>query len=128
MIVLDCSGAMAIAKQTDIGKAFQSLFLKDEAIIAPSFFSAEVANVAWKYVHAGLESIERSAEVMQDALALPDSLEPIDDYLEEAFSESVRLDHSVYDMLYLVLARRKGACPDKGGMPGRKERIPPDGM
>ena len=109
MIVLDCSGAMQIAKQTDMGSALQELMLPDEEIIAPSFYAAEVTNVAWKYVHMKCETVERAQSIMQDAIALPDTLEQMDDYLEEAFRESVALDHSIYDMLYLVLARRKGA-------------------
>ena len=109
MIVLDCSAALQIAKRTEMGLAFQDLLLPDEEIIAPSFYAAEVTNVAWKYVHAKFETVERAASIMQDALALPDRLEPIDDYLEEAFQESVTFDHSVYDMLYVVLVRRKRA-------------------
>ena len=109
MIALDCSAAMQIAKRTEVGLAFQGLLFPDEEIIAPSFFAAEVANVSWKYVHANLGTVEQSERIMQDALALPDRLEPMDDYLEEAFQEGVALDHSVYDMLYLVLARRKHA-------------------
>ena len=31
------------------------------------------------------------------------------DLLREALIEAIRLDHPVYDLLYLVLARREGA-------------------
>jgi predicted nucleic acid-binding protein len=42
-------------------------------------------------------------------------LDLVDDYLEtknlciEVFSESIKNNHSVYDLYYLVLARRNGA-------------------
>ena len=39
-----------------------------------------------------------------------------EDLVAEAFTESLRLNHSVYDLLYFVLARRTGATlftPDR---------------
>lgn len=109
MIVLDCCAAMEIARGTERGRAIQALFLPDEEVVSPAHFPIEVANAAWKYVHAHRKSNEEAKHLMEDALGLPDRLVSVDDMLDEAFAESVALDHSVYDMLYLVLARRNVA-------------------
>ena len=109
MIVLDCSAALEIALKTPRGLGMQSLFLLNEDVIAPEWFRAEVANSAWKYFHTKRMSEEEARRLMEDALSLPDRLVPIDDMLDEAFAESVALDHCVYDMLYLVLTRRNVA-------------------
>lgn len=109
MIVLDCSAALEIAKNTEIGQALLGLVAPEEEIIAPSLFMAEITNAAWKHVHAGVLDEAHARELMEDALALPDRFVPMDNLLMESYAEGVALDHSAYDMLYLVLARRKGA-------------------
>lgn len=109
MIVLDCSAALEIALKTPRGQGMEGLFLPGEDVIAPEWFRVEVANSSWKYFHAKRMSEEEARCLMEDALALPDRLVPIEDMLDEAFAEGVALDHSVYDMLYLVLTRRNAA-------------------
>ena len=102
MIVLDCCAAFQIVKENERGKAYKSLFLPDEEVVVPSLYSLEVANTVWKYVHAGILDADEGRAVMESALAL-------EDLMDEIYAESVALDHSVYDMAYLVLARRMGA-------------------
>ena len=85
------------------------LLLPEEEVIAPSLYSIEAVNVAWKLVHRAVMEKGEAKGLIQDALALPDRLVPADDMLVEAFALAVSLDHSVYDMLYLVLARRNDA-------------------
>ena len=109
MIVLDCSAAMEIALDSKLGKAFQSLFLPNEKVVAPSLYELEVANAVWKFVHAGLLDVGEGRELMLNALALVDRLIPIEELIDEIYTEGVALDHSIYDMAYMVLARRMGA-------------------
>lgn len=109
MIVLDASAALEIAKGTPKGKMLGQLMLPEEKAIAPALFEIEVANAAWKYVHAGMLDTAQARCLLDDALALPDELVPTEDLIVEAYAESVALDHSVYDMAYLVLARRNAA-------------------
>lgn len=109
MIVLDCSAALQIVKETERGRAFKSLFLPDEEVVAPELYTLEVANAVWKYVHAGRMGVAEGRKMMEDALALPDRLYPVDGLMDEIYAESLALDHSAYDMAYMVLARRMGA-------------------
>ena len=109
MIVLDCSAALQIVKETELGKAFKSLFLLNEEVAAPELYALEVANAVWKYVHAGRMGVAEGRKMMEDALALPDRLHPVDELMDEIYTEGVALDLSVNDMAYMVLARRMGA-------------------
>ena len=109
MIVLDCSAALAMAQGTPEGKSLRAHLLPQEAIIAPSLFTVEAANASWKYVHAGLTTPERAKQLMQESVGLVDEFVPMEELMTEAFAQAVALNHSVYDMVYLVLARRNDA-------------------
>lgn len=109
MIVMDASAAVEITRGTQKGRALLTLIEPDEVIVAPSWFQAEVANVFWKYVHAGLIDKETATERSMLCEALVSKFIPIDDVKREAFFEAINQDHSFYDMVYLCLARRNGA-------------------
>ena len=51
-------------------------------------------------------SQSEAEELREEAILLIDEFVPIKDLMDEAFRESLRLDHPTYDMLYFVLARR----------------------
>ena len=106
MIVLDCSAAVNIATRTARGDALQSLFLPEEKIIAPDLFHAEAASAMGKYVRSSVLSQKEALEYLEDMIRLVDEFIPMKENYVEAFYESITLDHSVYDMLYLTLARR----------------------
>lgn len=118
MMVLDCSAAVHIARRTELGESFSWLMgLDPECSIAPELFLAEVGNAFWKYAKAGACGAIEMRSYIRKAAALVDELVPMDELFVEASSEALRLDHSVYDMLYFVLARRNGATlvtADKG--------------
>ena len=80
-----------------------------EAIIAPRCFVTEMGNVAWKYIRIGGLSEEEGIELFQNALDLIDGYADDESLLLEALHEAARNNHPVYDMLYLVLARRNAA-------------------
>ena len=109
MMVMDCSAALEIAQGSDRGRAFAALMAEEGKIVTPSLYPIEVANAAWKYVHVGHLSEQQARELIEFALALPDEIAPAEDLLKEAFVQGVRADHSIYDMVYMVLARRHGA-------------------
>lgn len=109
MIVLDCSAAVEMARDTDMGKAFSGLMLQGERVIASEMFLAEVRNAMWKYVRAGMMSEVEARDTVEDALALVDEFVPLSENADEAFLEAVRQNHSVYDMFYVTLVRRNCA-------------------
>lgn len=109
MIVLDCCAAIEMAKNTETGAALRYFIEPEEELVAPVLFAMEAANAAWAHVHAGGFDAETGQNLMADTLAMPDRLLPVEELLLEAYAEAVALDHSVYDMIYLVLARRHAA-------------------
>lgn len=109
MIILDSSAAVDMVRETDEGKALLSLMLTGETVISLDMFYAEVSNAFWKYCKAGFYGEGDARCRIAKAIRLVDEFHPIGDCQVEAFGEAVRLQHPVYDMMYLVLARRNAA-------------------
>lgn len=109
MIILDSSAAVDMVRETDEGKALLSLMLTGETVISLDLFYAEVSNAFWKYCKAGFYGEDDARRRIAKAIRLVDEFYPIEDCQVEAFGEAVRLQHPVYDMMYLVLARRNAA-------------------
>ena len=109
MIVLDCSAAFAIAQNTVEGQALAQLVCQGERVIAPTLFRAEAANVAFRLVHQLKCPAPLVSEELRDVLSLVDEYVDEQDMVMEVAAEATRLGHSAYDMLYFVLARRRGA-------------------
>ena len=109
MIVLDCSAAVEMVRETNRGKGFSSLILQGETVVVSELFLAEVRNTFWKYVRAGMLPGKLATAYIKQALALVDEFVPLSENANEAFAEAVRQNHSVYDMFYLTLVRRNDA-------------------
>lgn len=106
MIVLDCSAAVAIVRETLEGNALRALMLENETTLTSEMFVAEVRNSFWKYVRAQLMTIEEAEFYIEKVIGLVDEFVPLKENADEAFAEAVRQNHSVYDMFYLTLVRR----------------------
>ena len=69
-----------------------------------------MSNVFWKYQNF-TDLSQGECEIHLDtAIELPDDLINDKELYREAFKLGCTLDHSIYDMLYLVLARRHNAA------------------
>ena len=109
MIVLDCSAAIAILRDTEEGKALASLMLDGERVFAPTLFYSELGNTLWKYVRAGELRESQIDAALDFAIGLVDEFRLAADLILEATAEAIRCNHPVYDMLYCILARRQAA-------------------
>ncbi|HBT95368.1 MAG TPA: toxin PIN [Coriobacteriia bacterium] len=109
MIVLDCSAAMGIVRQTEDGKCIKAFFTPREKVITTDLYYIEIVSALSKYVKTGEESLEKGMHRLRAAIALIDEFVPMEEYYTDALRESARLNHSAYDMLYLLLASRKNA-------------------
>ncbi len=105
MIVLDASAATAIVHSAPEADFFRQQAGQEEAV-APTLFHAEIDNIQWKYVRAGLADFKMAAMRAFTATELVDRFCDDRELYVEALAESVRLDHPAYDMFYFVLARR----------------------
>lgn len=107
--VLDTCAAFEIAFHGPKYKLFKDAFDKADKVIAPTLFDSEVANVLWKYNHAGKVDEENAKKTLVFLLQMVDEYTDTSELAIEALHEGIRLDHSIYDMFYAVLARRTGA-------------------
>lgn len=109
MIVLDACAICEMVRQTDRGQALLTLILDEENVISCELARAEVVSVFRKLAKTECLSAQEAEQYIDAGLALVDEFFPLEPLQSEAFRESIRLDHSSYDMFYFVLARRTGA-------------------
>ena len=105
--VLDASAAIEIVLQRKSGDKLAGFLKKADWVLAPYLFISEVANVFWKYHTFADLSFHECEKRLEQAIALPDNFINEMDIFHEAFKLSCSSNHSVYDMLYLIIARRK---------------------
>lgn len=108
-IVLDASAAAAIAFNRSGAPIFKQKLSEARHRYAPILYESEVTQVFWKSVRAGVLDEENAKKMIVEVLQYVDQfVDPVNSVLE-SLHESIRLDHSAYDMFYLTLARRKAA-------------------
>jgi predicted nucleic acid-binding protein len=106
IIVLDASAAIEIVLQRKASKSFENHLAESDWIIVPALFISEVSNVFWKYFKFGNLSLEQCEKALEYAINLPDEYSDDRSLYREAFSLGCTIGKPVYDMFYLVLARR----------------------
>ena len=108
MIVLDTSATTEMIRRMPDGLALIDLAMVNEKKISCTLMRAELASVFRKFTRAGELSPKQAETLFSKSLSLIDCFHPIEDLESEALHESIRLNHSTYDMFYFVLARRTG--------------------
>ena len=106
--VLDASAAANIILRTARAPALIEKLKHSHLVIAPTLFHGEIANTLWKYVRFGDLDKETALARYAEAIGLVDTFEADEQLAAEALSTAIRYKHSVYDMLYVILARRHG--------------------
>ena len=109
MIVLDCSAAVEMVRETDQGLGFKELMLAGEEVVAPDLYASELNNSIFKYVRRGEVAADEAQEMGRIALGYVDTYVDCKTMWSEALSEAVKCQHPSYDIFYLVLARRNTA-------------------
>ena len=108
-LVLDVNAAVEVCLRRGGHARFSRLVGEAERVIAPDIYVSESANTAWKYYRAKALSREAAAELAENCLEFVDELISANALWKEALAESMRLGHPVYDLLYLISARRNDA-------------------
>ncbi|MBQ9003954.1 MAG: type II toxin-antitoxin system VapC family toxin [Eggerthellaceae bacterium] len=106
MIVLDASAAIEALQDSPEGHAIQEALSGGEKIISCDLLRAEAASVLRKFVLIGKISPSEAGQRLSRLMNLVDEIYPLAPLQTEALAESIRLNHSVYDMFYFILARR----------------------
>ena len=105
-VVPDASAGIEVVLNRSRSNEIASILESSKRVYAPGLYKAEVTNALWKYLRSGQIKKEDAKEALRIALGIIDEFINIQDYTDEVLSESVRLNHSAYDIFYLVLARR----------------------
>lgn len=108
-VVIDASAAVGVVLALPGAEIFSEPLEQAALVTAPDLYVAEVGNAFWKYRKADLIPMARCEEALEQALNLPDRLEPSSVLHLEAFALACRHRHPFYDALYLVTARRLNA-------------------
>jgi predicted nucleic acid-binding protein len=108
-IVLDASAAIAAVLGREPGPAIVELISRASLVMAPDIFVAEVSSGPWKYVNAGYFSVDEAIGRLRKAVTLVKWRESTLELAAEALREASARRHAVYDLYYVVLARREGA-------------------
>lgn len=109
MIVLDACAAIEIVRRSAEGNSLRPILMEEDVVVSCELIRAETASVLRKLARIEGLAPASAQRYLIEAMSLIDDFYPLEDLQPEAFMESMRLDHSVYDMFYFVLARRCGA-------------------
>ena len=105
-VVMDVSGAMEILLQKEKAGKFHKILHESTLVIAPDLYVSELANTLWKYHSAKILTKDECLQLVKQGNKLIDKFISGVEIWEEAFSEGIKNKHSVYDMFYMVIARR----------------------
>ena len=108
-IVLDPSAGIEIVLNRPLANQLKKYISNSRIVISSDLYKAEVTNVLWKYIKADLITKANGIDLLSLAQNLVDEYYDISQFTIESLNESIRLNHSSYDMFYLTLARRSGA-------------------
>ena len=114
--VLDASAAIEIVFQRKSAEKLSKIILEANWVIAPTLLISEVTNTIWKYQKFTDLPYRSCEKLLELALVIPDDFINEMDLYREAFKLSCTLNQPIYNMLYLVVARRNNATlltPDK---------------
>lgn len=106
-VVVDASViAKWVLREADSAAA---LAVRTETLIAPSPWSAEVANVLWRRVMQRQLEPDEANQMLADLQGAAVSEVPTGPLAAGALRLAVNLNHPIYDCLYLALAIREGS-------------------
>ncbi|MCE5279168.1 MAG: type II toxin-antitoxin system VapC family toxin [Planctomycetaceae bacterium] len=104
-VVLDASVMAAAFFQEEHAPAAQRLLQGAvEVLHAPDLIYAELGNVIWKRYSRGAIALEKASDLLADMRLVPLEITPSRNLVESALEIALKLNHSVYDCLYLALA------------------------
>ena len=104
--VIDVSGAVELLLLKEKAGVFYKALQKASIIITPNLYISELTNTFWKYYSAKMQTKDECEQLIHDGINLINEFISAKDIWQEAFSEGINNNHSIYDMLYMVVARR----------------------
>lgn len=107
-VVVDASIAFKwFAEENGTDRALV-LLERGEPIVAPDLIVAEVCNAAWKSLRRAELTPAQFDAIVSDVMQPFSRLVPLEVLIRPAAALTRRLDHPIYDCLYLALADSEG--------------------
>ena len=106
ILVLDTCAAVEIVLNRKHAAVLSKHLTNADWVITPYLYIPEVTNVFWKYYQFTDMPKEKCEEAIEQAVALPDEYFDEELLYREAFSLACLSSRPVYDMYFLILARR----------------------
>ncbi len=107
--VLDASAGIEVVLNRSRAVEIVKVLEVSNKVFSPVLYKAEVTNALWQYLKAGQINKDKAISALVLAMSLVDVYADPAEYSSEVLLESLRLNHSSYDMFYLVLTRRSGS-------------------
>lgn len=107
-LVVDASVAFKWFAQENGTDRALALLEREEPIVAPDLIVAEICNAAWKSLRRRELSPVQFDAIVNDVAQPFSRLVPLERLIRPAAALTRRLDHPIYDCLYLALADTEG--------------------
>ena len=107
--VLDASAVVRLILLDPVAADWAQTLETAGMVLAPELMLTGVANTLWKLQRAQQLQGVNPQELLVHAKGLVDHIEPDRQLQVEALALAIHFNHSVYDCLYLALARREAA-------------------
>lgn len=102
--VVDASVAVKWVVPEIHADAAARLLARDDELLVPDLFFAEIANVFWKRVQRGQDQPERARMALEALVAQPLQVHASAALIANAFAIALETKRAVYDCIYLALA------------------------
>lgn len=109
-LVVDASVAVKWLVQEEGTASARELITSPEPLIAPDWLLIEAGSTFWKKVKRSELLAIHAEHHLQILPTFFQQMVPSADLVADAFKLSIRLQHSIYDCLYLALAIDEGLC------------------
>ena len=107
--VIDVCGVVEILLQKEKAGKFSEVLRNVTHIITPDLYVSELTNTFWKLYTAKIQTKDKCIQLIKDGIEFINKFIDSKNIWEEAFFEGINNNHSIYDMLYMVSARRNNA-------------------
>jgi len=109
IVVIDVSGVTEILFHKEKARKFEKVLREATHVITPDLYISELTNTLWKYNKIKKTAEEKCMQFINNGIGFIGNFTNSIDIWQEAFTESINNKHSVYDMFYMVTARRNSA-------------------
>ena len=109
IVVIDVCGVVEILLQKDKALKYYQILKEASLRITPDLYVSELSNTLWKYHNAKIRTENECNELIQDGIDFINRFIDSKELWKEALDEGIKNNHSIYDMFYMVAARRNNA-------------------